>query len=261
MDSRIVISFGRNEVFDLFAIWRNHRNISLSLSHVVSASPSCIYTKLCYIVHNVIGGLSTFMGLLSYDSPLPALLKSLFWIVCRHFQTALLEITLSGLVLRTEASGTERTDSNTAFGLPELPTSFAHPTPHTPPPAGSSPQVATLRPWSRAPCQSANINLSLGKTKKQKCQMPLARGAGTLTNDHSRKKRRELETVDGRSGGFEFVVTLSSDWVLPSPPSPLAPAPRPLTSSPLELGWKSLHQKSSQSLSLLPGVDAITLKT
>lgn len=65
--------------------------------------------------------------------------------------------------------------------------------------------------WSTLPeCQYQ----PLFRKKRKKCQMPLAliSGAGTLTNDHSQKTTR---TLNCRCfSGFEFVISLSSDWVL-----------------------------------------------
>lgn len=54
MDSRIVISFGRNEALKLL---QSDKTIKTFI--FIMVSPSRIYIKLCYIVHNVIGGLST----------------------------------------------------------------------------------------------------------------------------------------------------------------------------------------------------------
>lgn len=78
--------------------------------------------------------------------------------------------------------------------------------------------------------------------EKKRSQMPLALGAGTLTNYHSHCHGNEnLETVNA----FQALN-------LPPLSSQTGCSSRPPTSSTRELGWKMLHQKSSQALSLLP---------
>lgn len=99
-----------------------------------------------------------------------------------HFQTALLEITLSGRVLRNWASylalSKKRLKNRLCLDkdssppvdlltLTQLPTSYTQ--------TGPRPSGGTLQLWSRAPspeCQ--NRPLLSEKKKKEKCQMPLA---------------------------------------------------------------------------------------
>lgn len=105
-----------------------------------------------------------------------------------------------------------------------------------------SPTGGTLWLWSRGPCQSANYNLFSTTTtqKNAKCLSHMVQGHWWII---TRTVTEITRTKNCRCfPGFEFAVSLSSDWVL---------LPSCLTSSPLELGWKLLHQKSSQSLSLL----------
>lgn len=109
-------------------------------------------------------------------------------------------------------------------------------------PGRPEPSGGTLRPWSRAPSSQRVpiIDFSLGK-KKKKSQMPLARGAGT-----SLALSRKHWCFFWLRIGRHFVRRLGAPPVL---------SPHLLWNC----GWKSLHQRSSQSLSLLPGVDAIHL--
>lgn len=110
---------------------------------------------------------------------------------------------------------------------------------HIDQPQPNSPSGGTLQLWSRGPCQSANINLSSKKKKK----MPNASRTRCRDTDElslALSRKRELETVDA----FQ---ALNSPSLSPQ----TGCSSRPLTSSPLEVGWKLLHQKSSQSLSLL----------
>lgn len=145
---------------------QSDETIKTFLSHVVSASPSCICIELCYIVHNVIGGLSTFMRLLSYDLPLPALLKSLLDRV-PSLPNCTIGNNFIWTRLRTEASGTERTDSKHRLWAARV-TDLVRPLPPTPIPP--LPRQAQFLRWRLCGCgvehlcQSANINLSLGKT-------------------------------------------------------------------------------------------------
>lgn len=156
--------------------------------------------------------------------------------------------------LRTEhLSGTEQRDSNRVFytrivrhqwifTLTQLPTSYTQ--------TGPSPQVALCSCGVEHLCQSANIRPLFRKKK-----MPNAcrtHGAGTLTNLSLSLSRKRLGLVYETVDAFQ---ALNSPSLSPQ----TGCSCRPLTSSPLEVGWKLLHQKSSQSLSLLPGVDAIQL--
>lgn len=250
MDSRILIFF--SVVFVLFCFffffvelrcskWNHQKTF---LSHMVSASPPSFHIELFSFDHNVTRGIVNITRLMPHDSPLPALQNPALFrsravdSSVRHFQTALMEITLSGQRLTDYWHWPHSDKVSLGKNISASQDLFSAATTSCNQ-AGPSPSGGTLRLWSWAPRQSANINFSLRYLKKKKkCQMPLALSAGTCYHSHCLETLRTCRF----SSGFVLAVTLFR----------VGCSSRPLTSSPLELGWNS-----SQSLSLLPGVGAI----
>lgn len=220
---------------------QSYETIKTFIFYMVSASTSCIYIELCNIIHSVIGGLSTLRDFCCMTCYFCSLKFSVIEIVCcPFFHKSLPNCTIGEnyiwICLRTEQlSGTEQTDSDRVFSVGIVHHESIFLLPQLPPR-----QAGVLR-WHSPASESSTLPECQHRPlfDKRKCQMPLSNGAGTLTNYQSHCRLK-----------FEFVITLLR---LGAPP---VLSPRPL----LKLGWKLLHQKSSQSLILLPGVDAIQLK-
>lgn len=157
MDSRIVISFGRYEVLNLFAICRNHKDIYLSrgfcitfmyLQWALLHCSRCDWWLIDFMGHQIQCHLDCALSIL------PQLASKLhFWIQPKSGQVWGLSICLA--VSKQTQTGSSREGYFTMNG------SFCC---RIYQPQPNSPQVA-LCGWSRGPCQSANISLS-SKTKK-----------------------------------------------------------------------------------------------
>lgn len=228
MDSRIVISFGRNEVLNHFlqsdkTIWtfkwfHNHVFTSSSATLFTMWLVACQHHGTCmthHFVHSVHSSIS-------------------------HFQTALLDRTWSGWVedwsyiwhwANRLTQGLLGKDAS-PWMVPSAATfpNLVHP--GRPEPSGGAEHLA------RVP-----ISTSL-QQQNAKCLSHKVQGHWwIITRTVTETRTRSCWCFSG----FEFTVTLSSDGVL-LPSSHL-----------ISSGWKLLHQKSSQPLSLLPRVDAIQL--
>lgn len=186
--------------------------------HVVPAHPSCIYTELCYIVHDAFGDLSTVWDIESIVT----------WIVCCPFfhnsppnctfgynsNRDKFEDSASYLAVSKQT----RTGVFSVWILHHVWVFFCffffccrnyQPQPN-------SPQVALcgcgVKDLARVP-----ISASLHKQTKMPNASRTQRGDTELSLALSRK-RRQLETVDALNSSHS--LSLSSDWVLlPSHPT------------------------------------------
>lgn len=161
MDSSIVISFSRNEVLNLFAIWRNHKNFSftwfLHNLHVFTSSSATLFTMWLLV---------DIMGLLSCDSLTSCSLKSnMVWIVCCPFFHKSPPNCTFGYNWNLDefedwaslwhwANRLKR--GSPRWGYFTMIGSFCC---HLYQPQPKQPSGGTLWLWSWGPCQSANINL------------------------------------------------------------------------------------------------------
>lgn len=176
MDSRIDTSFSRNKVLNLFAIWQNHINISMTWFlhhfHVFTSSSAALTWTLA--------------ALLNSDSPLLFTTSHHLGCVLSILHKSLPNGTFGNAFIRM-GLGTEYlfgTEQRLQQGLLEK---------------DRSPQTDIscchiYHPRAPSSCGAehlARVPISTSKKKKKRkpekkiCQMPLAHGAGTLTNYHS----------------------------------------------------------------------------